>query len=229
MKKTLSLLLVLPLLYACLPSVAGAELDLTYLTENSGLFSVQTDVENDVSFVETTMSVKNRSFVHRYESDTRYSFTGFDVLIVDRSTPDAFPILRLWITYCADEFLNVSSVTFTVGDEAYTFTDIADPEWQIETEDGVIEQVMIRFGSGNLAFAEALAELIRPFEDDYTLLLDESACPKVDMVLHGDRDADAVLGSGFISEFFALLMAVIHIGGTLDNVTGTPMTVSAAE
>ena len=187
MKKIFSFILVLALLCSCASSLADGY-DLAYVKDSGSVFSIDEDTDRGVAFVESSLSASDRSFVHKYESDHRYSSTRFDILVVDYGQSDAYPVPRLWVIYCADEYLNYDSVTITLDGKDYTFTGISDPDWRTRDEKGVIEKVLIKFGSENLDFLSAMENLTERYPT-YDELMDETNGPKVKMVLHG-RKAD---------------------------------------
>ena len=145
MKKIFSFIFALALLCTCASSLADGY-DLAYVKDNASIFSIDEDTERGVAFVESSLSASERSFVHKYESDHRYSSTRFDILVVNYGQSDAYPVPRLWVIYCADEYLNYDSVTITLEGKDYTFTGISDPDWCSKDEKGVIETVLIKLG-----------------------------------------------------------------------------------
>ncbi len=227
MKKLLSLFLALALLASCSSSFA-AGYDLTYVEENDSVFTIDVDSDRGVAFIESTLSASDRSFTHKYESDYRYSSTMFDILVINYGESDAYPVPRLWITYCADKYLYYDSVTFTVEGMDYTFTDIDDSEWRSKDEKGVIEQVLIKFGTENLKFLAALEDLYEKYPT-YNELMDEIDGPKIRMVLHGrNEDLKVTLRSGFMLDYALIIQgAYINTDGLdyIGEVNSSHMTV----
>lgn len=225
MKKFLSLLLIALLLACSISSAFAAKLDLSPIEAESDLYTIDISEDGDAAFIETTLTAQHRSFVHKYESTALYSTTMFDVLVVDYGTSDNYPIIRLWVTYCADDsFQNFDSVTFTVGNKEYTFTDISDPDWQMQDEEsGYIEDVLIRFNEDNLIFLEALEELTSG--NDATI--EELDQLSVKMVLHGDEDIEATLGGGFLLDFLAIKSAWMDLNGLdyIEEASGSKLSV----
>lgn len=223
MKKLVSLCLAIVCLLACMP-VHAAEMDLSFVRENENIFTIDVDVENDVAFVESKLSVADRAFVHQYDSSTRYSSTQFDVLVLDYLKSSAYPIYRLWITYCADDaYLNITSVSFIIGDQKYTFSDIADADWYTHDDKGYREQVLIKFDEDTLKFLAALEDLTPTSFDDFEGY-------KLKMILHGREDVEVELGRGFGLDFFCTSKALINIGGLdfLEKCNGSTLKVTDA-
>ena len=228
MKKSFTLILALALLFSCASSLADGY-DMSYIRENSTVFTIDVNDDSGVAFVESTLSVKDRSFVHRHESDHRYSSTKFDVLVINYGRSTAYPVPRLWITYCANEYIYYDSVTFTVNGRDYTFTGISDPDWRSEDEKGVVEEALIKFGTQGVDFLFALKDYRGNFSS-YAELMDERSGPKIKMILHGiDEDVNVTLGGGFLLDFTYIIEgAYLETDGLsdIDKVIGTQMSVS---
>ncbi|MBR6705459.1 MAG: hypothetical protein IKI84_02090, partial [Clostridia bacterium] len=228
MKKTLSFILALALLCSCASTLA-AGYDMTYIRENSNAFTIDVNEDSEVAFVESTLSAKERSFVHRYESDHRYSSTMFDVLVINYEKSSAYPVPRLWITYCADEYIYYDSVTFTLNGKDYTFSGISDPDWRSKDEKGVVEEALIKFGTEAVDFLFALKNYREKFAS-YDELMNETKGPKIKMVLHGrSEDITVTLGGGFLLDFTYIIEgAYMETGGLdyIENVISTTMSVS---
>ncbi len=239
MKKWTALVLCLTLICSCFSAVlaesggtaASAGYDLSTILENTSMFTVDVDEEQNVAFVESNISVSMKAFTHQYESEKRYSYPHFDILVVNYGTEAAYPVLRLWTTYCADQFLNISSITFTVGGKDYTFTEVADEGRKVSDEDGAKENLLIRFGDGNLEFLVALENSLNGYEE-LTDLLDETKAPQLKVVLHGDEDVEVTLGGVFLVDFLFICekgFADTNGFNYLSNVQGTPVTITDAE
>ena len=97
MKKFFSFFLAMALLCSCASSLADGY-DVSYVKDHSNVFTIDVDEDSGIAFVESTLSTKDCSFVHKYESDYRYSSTMFDVLVVNYEKSTAYPVPRLWIT-----------------------------------------------------------------------------------------------------------------------------------
>lgn len=113
----LSLALVLTIVS---PAVADDGFDMSAIRGNDYL-EISVDKEEGVAFVTTKMSVAGRSFTHEYESETRYSYFESDILVLDYYSDNPKGILRTWITYSADEFLYITSVSFLLMEKNISF------------------------------------------------------------------------------------------------------------
>ncbi len=231
MKKILSLILALALLCPCASSLA-AGYDMSYIRQNDNVFTVDVNDDTGVAFVQSVLTAKECSFVHKYESKYRYSYVYFDILVVNYGKSTAYPVPRLWITYCADEYIYYDSVTFTLNGRDYTFTGISDPEWRSKDEKGVQEEALIKFGTDNYDFVRALQNYRKNFPS-YNELMDETNGPKIKMVLHGrNEDITVTLGGGFMRDFGCVIEgAYMQTNGPayLDRVTSTAMSVSGGK
>lgn len=219
--KKLALLLALVLLMTC-ASGALAEVDLSEVHENPNIFTLDV-LDSGVAVVETTMSVQLRSFTHKYESDAYYSSTQFDFAVVNYGQSTAYVVQRLWISFATnDDFMDIDSVTFHVGGQDFTFTDITDPEWYTRTEKGCMQRVMIKFGRSNLAFLAALEKCV---PDDPMQLSETDGL--ITMTLHGLEDVEVSLTSGFLTDFAVIKEAFLEANGGdyLDKASATPMTI----
>lgn len=222
LKKGLCLLLALALF---LPMMAAAErLDLSKIREAPELFTIDVDAEYDVAFIETTLSVKERSFVHEFESDVRYSSTMFDVLVRNYFETDSYPVFRLWINYCADDFLYINSVTFELNGVKYTFTGVSDSEWRTTYDDGGIgERLLIKFDYDNLGFLADLESATNGIDKNPDRVDDLN----ITLTLHGIKDVTVQLGEGFWTDFVAMRSGWISTGGVtvenLNKVDGTDL------
>lgn len=222
LKKGLCLLLALALF---LPMMAAAErFDLSKIRENPNIFTIDVDAENDVAFIETTLSARKLSFVHEFESATRYSCTMFDILVHNYFETDSYPVFRLWISYCADDFLYINSVTFELNGVKYTFSGIADSEWRTTYDDGgIMEKMLIKFDMENLDFLVALDEAAETVDNEIARM-DEL---NITLTLHGTKDVTVKLGKGFWTDFLLLEAGLSNVGGlTVENmkkVNGTDL------
>lgn len=219
MKKLFVLLTACMLLVLPMSAAFAASLNLTYVQENSDIFTIDPNDTGDAVFVETVLTAEDRHFTHKYESDYYWSSTQFDVLGLGYGTNDAYPVWRLWIVYANDiSFQNIDSVTFVLGGMSYTFTDIDDPDWMTKNDTSYLEEMLIKFGVDNLEFVVALEEYCNSLEnvEDFTCTL----------ILHGDEDITVTLGSGFALDFVLTKKAYLEMDGldTIDRVGSTPMT-----
>ena len=222
LKKGLCLLLALALF---LPLMAAAErFDLSKIREEPKIFTIDVDAEKDVAFIESTLSVKERSFVHEFESGVRYSSTMFDMLVHNYFETDSYPVFRLWISYCADDFLYINSVTFELNGVKYTFSGVSDSEWRTTYDDGgIMEKMLIKFDMENLDFLVALDEAAETVDNEIARM-DEL---NITLTLHGTKDVTVKLGKGFWTDFLLLEAGMSNSGGlTVENmkkVNGTDL------
>ena len=226
MKKIFALLLAAVLLCSAMTvAVAADDLDLSFVRNNKEVYTIDLNDKGTAAFIESQLSAKDRSFVHKYESSTRYSNTMFDVLIVDYDTDDAYPVFRLWISYYADDsYVNLHSASIILGDEKYTFSDIDDPDWRTKDEDGYAEQLLIKFDEETLPFLAKLESMLPDDADD----LDDIS---IKMILHGDEDITVEIGRGFLMDFMFIKTAMININGLqyLERAYGSDMSVTTVK
>ncbi len=227
MKKFLAVLLAVMLVCgAC--AAALAELDLAPIREDDTLYSIDVDTESDVAYIESKLSAADRSFTHKYESSTRYSNTKFDILVVDYLKENAYPVMRLWVTYCADDdYMNITSASFILNGKKYTFSGIGNKDWYVKDDDGYAEQVLIRFGMDNIDFLVALEDIFGDTED-VTEAAENATCK---LILHGREDVEVDLDAGFFLDFLVIKLGMVNINGLdfLEKASSSTMKVTDVE
>lgn len=222
--KKLCMLLAL-LLCVCLVTASAEEYDLSFVRENSKYYELDVEIEDGTgfAFVESVMQPGDLDFVHKYDSQTKYSFTQFDILVIDYLSPaKAYPVHRLWIYYSADNYHQyITAVTFNINGTKYTFSGVADAS-RYEVTDGVYqESLLIKFDWDNLDFLAALEKLIP--ED-----LDNLDSIKIPMTLHGVEDITVDLDGRFLLDFMFIRLAMLNTNSTnfLDKADGTSLKVT---
>ena len=212
MRKCIALVLTLALLVSC--GAAFAEAETAAATETAGtefsteiyaqyetLFTIDTDTEEDLTYIETVVTPQERAFTHKYESEYTYSCLQNDIIVIDSSKPEKIPVFRTWIYYYADKPQHFNSVTFELNGKEYTFTDISKEEWVQQTDKEYEESVLIKYGTNNLDFfAEVLiASITYAFDED-----ENKTAPVMKMTLHGDEEIEAEVPAGFWDDFALL-------------------------
>lgn len=199
---------------------AAGGLDLSVISDYPDVYTLDVDEDQGVAFIESTLTTQERSFVHKYESARLYSYTQFDVLVVNPGTPDAYPLLRLWITYSSDNgYINFESATIVVGEKSYTFQELGD--YYQHSDGSYIQQGLIRFGSDNLDFLFDLEDLFEGMED----VVEATSGMTAKLILHGREDIEADLGQGFFLDYLLARSGFVDIGGVdyLNISAGNPM------
>ena len=234
MKKTVSLLLALLLATGCLAGALaedGSEsvkADLSVFTTNEDV-KLEAD-ENDpayayVTIADDALSMDTYAITHAHESDTRYSLAEYDFLIMGYNTEDPLPVMRLWFTvFTKDQFYNFESVTLTLGDKEFTFSEVADESMYYELQDGdYAQQLMIIFGADNLDYLLGVEDLLEPMTSG-----EEVLAAKIPVVLHGTEDVSGEISGGFLLEYMLFRSLLIQSNALkcIDKVGySTPLTV----
>ena len=234
MKKTVSLLLALLLATGCLAGALaedGSEsvkADLSVFTTNEDV-KLEAD-ENDpayayVTIADDALSMDTYAITHAHESDTRYSLAEYDFLIMGYNTEDPLPVMRLWFTvFTKDQFYNFESVTLTLGDKEFTFSEVADESMYYELPDGdYAQQLMVIFGADNLDYLLGVEDLLEPMTSG-----EEVLAAKIPVVLHGTEDVSGEISGGFLLEsmLFRSLLIQSNALKCIDKVGySTPLTV----
>lgn len=147
MKRLVSYIVIIAMVFSFPANPAFALVNLSSIkTDSSNELNV--DPESDCAFITSTLSVPERAFNHKYENDSLYSSTQFDILIVNYFG-NSYPVLRLWINYTADKFQYITSATFNISGTKYTFSGIGNNSLCEDLTNGKIERLLIKFGSIN--------------------------------------------------------------------------------
>ena len=213
MKKLSAFILaVIMVLFTVSSAFATNTLDLSVFRD-SNLFEISVDSDQEIAFITTTLSLDNRSFTHELESDVRYNSFESDVLVLNYYSSAPYGILRTWIHYCADEFLDITSVSIYLGDKIYTFSGIADADWHYEYDDGIQESVLIKYGSDeeSIDFLAAVEDEIEKYGAD------NSYSPEIKMILHGTKDVTASVGFGPLLDLYAVAIKFLNANGNLND------------
>lgn len=223
MKRFFACMLTLVLLLLCTVGYA-AELDLSYVREKTDLFTIDVEIESNAAFIESILSASTRSFVHPHESESYYSTTEFDILVIDYLDEAAtYPVLRLWINYMSEEdYAYCTSVSFYLEGKEYRFSGVADADWYTKRDNTYDEKMLIKFNMENLDFLVALEAYIKD------LSWDEMEAKTLKMVLHGKEDVEVELGSGFLLDFAIMKQGFVNINGLrfLEKSIGTTLKVN---
>ena len=229
MKKTACLLLAVLLL--CLSAAASAsesKFDMKPLQENEYL-TIDVNEEKNIAFVQSFLQAGDTAFSHKANSDAKYSYTRFDLLVLNYGDESsAFPVMRLWVNVCTkDVKFDFDSITFTIDGKAYTFTGLYNAEF-VEEEDGGenLQRMLLRFGNENLEFLAALEKLFNS-----TSSYEELMAISIPVVLHGTEDVSTEMGGGLLMDFMSIDDAYFSSNGAsyISLVASTPMTVADAE
>ncbi len=227
MKKMMAALSALVLMMSVLAGALAAEgFDMSEVESNTKYYTVDVDRDSDVAFIESTLTREQLSFVHKYESEYRYSSTHFDVLAIDyRDDSKRYPVPRLWVTWCAGDYQNIESVTFEIEGREFTFSDCWDREWRTKDEKGVVEELLIKMGTENADFMMALNSYAKNNQE--AIIRDPSSL-KIPITLHGNEDIRAELSGYFMQDYMMIIVGAYYNHGgleTIDKVNSTPMTV----
>lgn len=220
MKKCIALILVLLLCSLSMGTALADKLDFSYVQANPEAYDLDMDDEDDLCFITTTLSSRDRHYSHDLESDHYWSTTQFDVICLNLDSSSPYPVWRLWVSYSSEiRYINLHSVTFILHGRSYTFTDVSDPEWVRQKEGTYMEEILIKFGTDSAAF---IAEL-KKYAKELTDIADFSCT----MILHGDEDLTVTLGESFLLDFMLIDTAFMKMDGldAFDRFICTPMTI----
>ena len=229
MKRWLLILNCLIALLLPVHSFAVDDFDLTYVRDSDN-YTIEVDQKNDVAFVECVLDTAARSFHHKYENDFLYSSTQWDMIVINYFETNSYPVLRLWINYTADDYLNINAVSFDIEGKRYTFSGISSSDRIKSVTNGISESLLIRFGNENTDFLVALLGYILDRED---ILKDSSRWSElqIPMKLYGAETVDVTLGVNFVADAFGMLNAWLNSNGAtyLSKVFAEPMKVTVIQ
>lgn len=228
LKEFFALLLILAIGVA---GTAFAAVDLDFARDNPGLFNLSVDSDREIAFITTNLNNAARSFAHKYESDSYYSSTEFDILVRDYFGSNPSPIYRLWVYYSGTKHLYPNSIAFRFGGKKYVFSEIIDKENITDYDNGdASEDMLIKFGSENLEFLSALESQFNSITEDEGWADKEiPEDKKIFMEIRGTETIEVELGAGFLTDFYGWKLAMISCDeaqGLLDT-KGSPMKVTA--
>lgn len=224
-KKLVALFLSLTLLLtAAFPALATSVLDLSPFRDEE-YFDISVDTDSEVAFITTKLPVSDRAYVHDLESDVRYSSFESDVLVLDYFSSKPYGILRTWIRYAADDFLNITSVSFIIGKQQFTFSGVADKDWHEQYDNGIVETVLIKYGGT----ADMATFLLAVSEEIGKRMEDETYVPDVKMILHGTKDVTATVTDGPLLDLYVMMVTFIEGNGDLSDASPTTLKVVTLE
>ena len=229
MKRIISALCLMMLLFVSATALAG-DYSIDFFRQAPDRWKITPNESEDVVFVDCTpqRTIEQLSFTHRYEHPTKYSFVYTDLLTVDYSTSKAYPVLRTWVEYCGTERCDFDTVTITLCGRDYTFTDVSDPDWVEEIEDGggYAETLLIIYGKNNLDFAMAVLGAVNACSSE------QDFCEKTfPMTLSGRRTLEVELSGYAVLDMAHMLGGFFRTAdlAMLEKVSDpTPVTVTDA-
>lgn len=220
MKKTLSFLLALVMLTAMVFPAFAETLDYSVLKDNS---LIDVDINNDGNaFIESIIG--ETTFTHEKSLDDYPSFVYTDIIIGDYYSSDPVSLWRFWVSYSAEKYMGITSISFILDDTEYTFTDVGSKDNMTDYGTNVRENPHINFGSNNYEFWKALIVKGKTY-DELTDALDDS----LTMILHGTtRDETITLNGSALLDFYIITAVYFELADTSDimQYDGTPMTTS---
>ena len=157
------------------------------------------------------------ALTHPYASEYFSSSTQFEVY----SIGDEDPVLRLRINYWTEAgFMNIDRVTFTLGEESFTFEGLANPELSIYARPSYCETIIITFDESSADFISALLAACEGLEEGAEL--------PVRMMLHGAVDEEAAPGPAFAQDFLQMHQLLKEMTPAVPNADGVWIVVDAA-
>ena len=171
---------------------------------DAATYSVHEYPDRGWALIASTLESKDTAFVHKYESDYRYSTTTFFLTIDDYQTDAPKVEPELMVTYCRDDApLNITGVTVAFGGRSFTFTGKLSHNVE-KDERGYTEHVHIVIDQHNQDFLGALAQYILDIGGDDPM--ENLSSARATIILHGDEDVEAELGEGFFQDYAAMIV-----------------------
>lgn len=223
MKRIVSVSLLFFMMIGICSGAAADTFDMSALRTNEYL-DIDVDTDSGVAFVESILTANDLSFTHSNESNTQYSYSRFDMLVINYFKTTAYPVLRLWLTVSTEgEYFYFTSATITVNDKRFTFSDIADKDWFEKKESSYSQDMLIKFGVDNLEFLAEVEKVVNACES-----VDDLEAVRLPIVFHGTKDIEAKLSVGFFLEFIVFKNAMLVSNGFdfLDKASASAMKVT---
>ena len=171
-------------------------LDLSVLKDNK---LIDVEINNDGNaFIESIIGHTN--FTHENSIEDYPSYVYSDIIIGDYYSADPITFWRLWISYSAAKYLGITSITLSLDDSEYTFTNVGNKDHMTDYGTNVRENPHITFGGNNLSFWLALLLKWEGLEDK-TEMFDMS----MKMTLHGTTKDITVDVPGYAMADLAVL------------------------
>lgn len=195
-----------------------------YFEQKPGIYRVS--VQQNGTFIDASpyYGAAEKSFIHRYESDTHYSYVYSDILVVKDDAGD-YPVLRTWVIYHGTQPIHAGSVTFVLDGASYTFSNVGAESRRVETDSDYKESLLIRYGSSNTEFIAA----IRRIGAEIAAHMNEKGYvyPTYTLILHGKEDLTVALDGRCIADAYLMMGGFVESGGPayLDKAVSTKLTV----
>ena len=207
----------------CSCSASAGSLDLSMLKDSKIL---SFDINNDGNaFVKSACG--HQSFTHEGALEQYPSGVYSDIIIGDYYSADQVAFWRFWISYSAEKYMGITSVTLILDGNQYTFTNVGSKDRMHDYGTNVRENPSIVFGKNNMAFWMKLLLKWEALEDK-SEILDSS----MTMILHGPaKDLTVELSGVVLADLAYLGETYLSMAGVdaLLNEDGTEMTVVYAE
>lgn len=203
MKRFLS---VLTVLFVMFMQVAFADFDYAgmkeSLSDSKEYFDISEDPDTGSSFITTNFfAVRGRSFNHKNQSDSHFSYFENDWLVLDYATAQAKPVRRLWFFLASKTPLNIESISFSFDNNVCTFSNFFHPLMDITQYDNgdSLQKICLIMGTDSVKFHDAILQYIYSSNDvSYDAIMD---LPPIQMTLHGTEDIEAELPNSFLMDF----------------------------
>ena len=198
------------------PEPDSPEFSMDYILNSQWMADGVVSLEEspEAVYVVNRFTAGELSFYHDMESEDYYSYLDFDIRVSNEET-DVPPLLEMWISLVTQEsYMDIASVTFTVGGRAYTFSGLSVEEDFADDGTNFRQVMLIEFDRDSLMLLTNL-EISRLLgEEDFT------------MVLHGNRDIEVDMGYNFWRVFPVYWDLYQNSGASdcLDSYQGTEMT-----
>ena len=231
MKRWLAFFLAALMVLSCAAALADTDWGDAYYAEREDIFGRDIDEENDVCFVVNNLfDAEHLSFLHKYESDKKWSYMYNDILMRNYSSPkDRFALHRTWLFYCIDgDPLNFNAISFIVDGMQYTFSgDVAQEGWITEEDGTSIQRMLIKFGTNSTEFYSKLVYYAMSYTHQYEMMGENAPVPRIRMIFHGDEDIEVTVPGGYLREFASFYEAAQATDSPYwTTVDGTDMTAS---
>ncbi len=180
------------------PALNDRQLSLTLIPESDAAVIDSSDV----------FSAEDLHFEHKYDHPDYWSVMQSDILIVNYSGADPYPVMRTMLYYNGTVPAGVNAVSFILGDRTFRLTGLELHKQMGMDRDRAYEAMLILYGPDTMAFADAViayAEEAAANGEQDTL--------QATMVLHGTEDLTVTLNAEPLLDLYHVASGFKAIGG----------------
>lgn len=154
MKKRMGFVLSCFLILFSISPVLAASFDMSIFENQNSEYSKYFDCsyEEPYVFISPLLTIEEKSFTHKYESEYYYSTISPDLIVIDYQDVNEYVVPRIWIDYRSEgKNINANVIEFVIGNNLYSFS----PDPPTVREIGTVsteEKYILMLGESSLSF-----------------------------------------------------------------------------